>query len=145
MIAPGLRHELRYRVPANKTVPALYPEAAEFGRMPEVFATGFLVGLLEWACMRAIEAQLAPGQQTLGTHIEVSHRAPTPPGVELRVSVHLMEVEGRRLLFEVEAHDGIEVVSAGRHERHLIDRARFDANLARRWAPLQQHPHGASR
>jgi fluoroacetyl-CoA thioesterase len=52
-LRPGLRYEHRFLVPASKTVPALYPEADEFGAMPEVFATGFLVGLLEWACRAA--------------------------------------------------------------------------------------------
>jgi fluoroacetyl-CoA thioesterase len=47
-LRPGIEHELRFRVPSSKTVPALYPEAPEFLVMPEVFATGFLVGLLEW-------------------------------------------------------------------------------------------------
>jgi fluoroacetyl-CoA thioesterase len=49
-LAPGLTHGFSYRVPANKTVPDLYPEIAEFQAMPTVFATGFMVGLMEWAC-----------------------------------------------------------------------------------------------
>jgi fluoroacetyl-CoA thioesterase len=78
----GLAHELRFRVPLSKTVPALYAEAAEFGLMPRVFATGYLVGLLEWACMRAVHAHLDELRElTLGTHIAVSHRAATPPGL----------------------------------------------------------------
>ncbi len=51
---PGLEHRLTFQVPASKTVPALYPESAEFQQMPEVFATGFLVGLLEWACIQLV-------------------------------------------------------------------------------------------
>ena len=56
---PGLEYELRFRVPETKTVPALYPEAPEFQAMPRVFATGYLVGLLEWACILAIKPHLA--------------------------------------------------------------------------------------
>jgi len=48
---PGLRHVMKFTVPSSKTVPALYPEAASFRQMPEVFATGFMVGLLECACL----------------------------------------------------------------------------------------------
>ncbi len=47
-LKPGIRYEHKFTVPPSKTVPALYPEAEEFLAMPEVFATGFMVGLLEW-------------------------------------------------------------------------------------------------
>ena len=49
-LKPGIRYEHKFVVPQSKTVPALYPESEEFVAMPEVFATGFLVGFLEWAC-----------------------------------------------------------------------------------------------
>ena len=124
----GLRHEFRFRVPESKTVPALYPEAPEFQEMPRVFATGFLVGLLDWGCIQALRPHLDwPREQTVGTHIDVSHQAATPPGLEVTVKVRLARVEGRRLVFEVEAHDGTELISKGLHERFVIDRARFAA------------------
>ena len=50
----GLTFEFKYRVPENKTVPYLYPESPEFQLMPKVLATGYMVGLLEWACLKAI-------------------------------------------------------------------------------------------
>lgn len=129
-LKPGLAYEHRFVVPASKTVPALYPEAPEFVAMPEVFATGFLVGFLEWACIKAVNPHLdAPVEQTVGTHIDVSHEAATPPGREVTARVELIEVDGRRLVFAVEAHDGVDLISRGRHERFVIDRARFDARL----------------
>lgn len=132
-LRPGIRYQHRFRVPDSKTVPALYPESPEFLAMPEVFATGFLVGLLEWACIRAINPYLDwPAEQTVGTHIDVSHEAATPPGLEVSVDVTLVEVDGRRLVFEVAAHDGSDTISRGRHERFVIDRAKFDARLARK-------------
>ena len=98
--------------------------------MPEVFATGYLVGLLEWACILALKPHLDwPREQSVGTHIDVSHCAATPPGMEVVVRVTLLSVEGRKLTFEVEAHDEAELISAGRHERFVIDRARFDAKM----------------
>jgi fluoroacetyl-CoA thioesterase len=125
---PGLEYQFRFRVPESKTVPALYPEAPEFQEMPRVFATGFLVGLLEWACIQALKPHLDwPNQQTVGTRINVSHAAATPPGVEVIVKVQLTRVEGRRLFFDVEAHDGVDSISKGTHERCVIDRARFAA------------------
>jgi fluoroacetyl-CoA thioesterase len=54
----GIRYEHKFVVPQSKTVPALYPESAEFIVMPEVFATGFLVGFLEWACIKAINPHI---------------------------------------------------------------------------------------
>ncbi|MDP3421293.1 MAG: thioesterase family protein [Thiobacillus sp.] len=129
-LKPGLRYTHRFVIPASKTVPALYPEAPEFVAMPEVFATGFLVGFLEWACIRAINPYLdGPREQTVGTHIDVSHEAATPPGREVTATVELIEVDGRRLVFAVEAHDGVDRISQGRHERFVINREKFDARV----------------
>ncbi|MEO6975009.1 MAG: thioesterase family protein [Gallionella sp.] len=129
-LKPGIRYEHKFVIPQSKTVPALYPEAEEFVLMPEVFATGFLVGFLEWACIRAINPHIDwPQEQTLGTHIDVSHEAPTPPGLEVTATVELIAVEGRRLVFNVEAHDGVELISKGRHERFVINREKFLAKL----------------
>lgn len=132
-LKPGIRYQHTFVVPTSKTVPALYPEAEEFLAMPEVFATGFLVGFLEWACIRAINPHLDwPKEQSVGTHIDVSHEAATPPGLEVTASVELLEVDGRRLLFAVEAHDGVEVISRGRHERFVINKEKFDAKLGKK-------------
>lgn len=129
-LKPGIRYEHTFMVPQSKTVPALYPESDEFVAMPEVFATGFLVGLLEWACIKAINPYLDwPQEQTVGTHIDVSHQAATPPGLEVTARVELIAVEGRKLVFSVEAHDGIDLISRGRHERFVINKERFDAKL----------------
>ena len=127
----GIRYEHKFIVPVSKTVPALYPEAEEFIAMPEVFATGFLVGFLEWACIKAVNPHLDwPEEQTVGTHINVSHIAATPPGLEVTAKVELIKVDGRRLLFSVEANDGIDVISKGEHERFIIIKDKFDAKLS---------------
>lgn len=132
-LVPGIRHVHSFTVPASKTVPALYPESEEFVAMPEVFATGFLVGLLEWACILALKPHLDwPQEQTVGTHIDVSHSAATPPGLTVTVSVELLAVEGRKLRFAVEAHDGVDLISQGLHERFVIDRAKFVARTAQK-------------
>ena len=125
-LIPGIEFEFRFRVPGSKTVPALYPESPEFQEMPQVFATGFLVGFLEWACIKAVKPHLDwPEEQTVGTQISVSHSAATPPGLEVTAKVKLIQVDGRRLVFEVEANDGVDVISKGTHERFVINRARF--------------------
>jgi fluoroacetyl-CoA thioesterase len=132
-LKPGIRYEHKFVVPSSKTVPALYPESEEFAAMPEVFATGFLVGFLEWACIKAINPHLDwPTEQTVGVHIDVSHEAATPPGLEVSATVELVEVDGRRLVFTVEAHDGVDLISKGRHERFVINREKFDARVGKK-------------
>ena len=130
-LQPGIRYEYKFVLPPSKTVPALYPEAPEFLVMPEVFATGFLVGFLEWACIKAVIPHLDwPNEQSLGTHIDVSHEAATPAGLEVTASVELIAVQGRKLTFTVSAHDGVDLISQGRHERFVIDKNKFDAKVA---------------
>jgi fluoroacetyl-CoA thioesterase len=129
-LKPGIEHEVRIKVSTANIVPALYPEAKEFQVMPEVFATGYLVGVIEWACVQAINPHLNwPLEQSVGTHIDVSHIAATPPGIEVVAKVRLIEVDRRRLLFEVEVRDGVEVISRGKHERFIIDKSRFDEKV----------------
>jgi len=129
-LKPGIRYEHKYVVPTSKTVPALYPESQEFVAMPEVFATGFLVGFLEWTCIKAINPHLDwPKEQTVGTYINVSHEAATPPGFEVTATVELIDVDGRKLVFSVEAHDEVDLISKGTHERFVINKEIFDARL----------------
>ena len=129
-LKPGIRYQHTFMVPPSKTVPSLYPESEEFVVMPQVFATGFLVGFLEWSCIKAVKPHLDwPAEQSVGTHIDVSHEAATPPGLEVTASVELIEVDGRRLVFSVEAHDGVDLISRGRHERYVINKEKFDSKL----------------
>ena len=126
----GLEHELRFRVPESKTVPALYPEASEFQVMPRVFATGYMVGLIEWACIQAINPHIDwPNEQTVGISINVNHTAATPPGLEVSARVKLTEVDGRRLVFNVDLNDGIDVISKGIHERFIIHAEKFNRKV----------------
>ncbi len=124
-LAPGLTFTFRYRVPEEKTVPFVYPESPLFQEMPRVFATAYLVGLLEWACIEAMRPHLEPGEQSVRTAVSITHTAATPPGLTVTVEVRLLEVEGKRLAFAVKAHDGLDPIGEGRHERFVIDRERF--------------------
>jgi fluoroacetyl-CoA thioesterase len=130
-LQPGLTYVFRFTVPETKTVPHLYPESESFQEMPHVLATGYLVGLMEWACIEAVKPHLDwPREQSLGTRIDFSHIAATPPGLTITVSVRLDKVEGRKLAFTVSAHDGVDTISEGMHERHVIDVDRFKAKVA---------------
>jgi len=127
----GLRYQFRYTVPDNKTVPHLYPESESFRQMPEVLATGFMVGLMEWACIEAIKHHLDwPQEQSLGTLVHFPHLAATPPGLTVTVDVTLDRVDGRRLQFSVVAHDGVDRITEGTHERVVIDKAKFVSRIA---------------
>src|SRR6185503_15434230 len=119
-IAPGASATFSYTVPANKTVPHLYPEAHDFQLMPTVFATGFMVGLMEWTCMKVLEPHLEPGEGSLGVHIDVSHIAPTVPGQTVTVDATCTKVAGRKVWFDVKAHDGIDAIGGGHHQRIIV-------------------------
>ncbi len=98
-LATRLTFEFRFTVPENKTVPYLYPESPEFQEMPQVLATGFMVGLFEWACIQALNPHLI-GPGTDGGHPRgLSHTAATPPGLAVTVRGMLEKVEGRKLTF----------------------------------------------
>lgn len=129
-LLPGLTFEFSYTVPDNKTVPHLYPESPEFQAMPRVLATGFMVGLFEWACIQAINPCLDwPKEQTVGTYVGLSHVAATPPGLTVTVQVVLEKVEGRKLTFSIKAHDGMDTISEGTHERFVISADKFNEKV----------------
>ncbi|HAA03612.1 MAG TPA: thioesterase [Syntrophobacteraceae bacterium] len=135
----GLRFQFEFRIPENKTVPHLYPESPEFQVMPKVLATGFMVGLFEWACIQAVNPHLDwPEEQTVGIDVRVNHIAATPPGLTVAVQGRLEKVEGRKLYFALLAHDGIDKISEGTHERFVIDAAKFNSKVAAK-AERAQH------
>jgi fluoroacetyl-CoA thioesterase len=125
----GARSQFSYRVPADKTVPHLYPEAREFLLMPTVFATGFMVGLMEWACLHVIAPHLDEREGSLGVHINVSHVAATIAGQTVTVDAECTKVSGRRLHFHVKAHDGIDLIGEGEHQRMVVDWEKFEQRL----------------
>lgn len=126
----GLKVDFTYLVPTERTVPMLLPESVEFRSMPGVLATGYMVALFEWACIVAVNPHLDwPEEQTVGTHVNLSHIAATPPGLTLHISGELKEVAGRRLTFDLKADDGVDLISEGTHERFVINRSTFDRKL----------------
>lgn len=129
----GLTHRFQFTIPETKTVPHIYPEAAEFQAMPKVLATGFMVALCEWACIDLLKSHLDwPREQTLGTHVDLSHLAPTLPGMVVTVDCTIEEIAGRVLWFRIRAHDGVDTISEGRHQRAVIDAAKFADKLEKK-------------
>jgi fluoroacetyl-CoA thioesterase len=136
-LKPGLKHSFSYTVPVTKTVPHLYHEAPQLQAMPEVFATGFMVGLMEWTCVQLLEPHLDDGEGSLGVHIDVSHKAATPPGFTVTVEAECIEVRGPRARFKVTAHDGVDEIGAGLHERFIVGWDRFERGVASKQAKTQ--------
>lgn len=124
-LQPGTSARFAYTVPADKTVPYLYAGERDFETMPNVFATGFMVGLMEWTCMKVIEDHLDEGEGSLGTHVDVSHLAATVPGQVVTVDAECVAINGRRITFKVRAHDGLDLIGEGRHERAVVEWDRF--------------------
>jgi fluoroacetyl-CoA thioesterase len=129
-LKPGLKHRFAYQVPEDKTVPHLYRESPELRAMPDVFATGFMVGLMEWTCVQLLKPHLDEGEGSLGTHIDISHKAATPAGFTITVDAECVEVRGPRAWFKVVAHDGIDEIGSGTHERFIVTWDRFNRGVA---------------
>jgi len=134
----GLKHSFSFEVPATKTVPQLYPEAPHLREMPEVFATGFMVGLMEWTCMQLLEPHLDEGEGSLGVHIDVSHTAATPVGFTVTVEVECIELRGPRAKFKVRAHDGVDEIGAGVHDRFIMQWDRFNKRVGTKSARMSK-------
>jgi fluoroacetyl-CoA thioesterase len=94
-----------------------------------VYSTPAMIALLEAAAIEALKSQLADGQTSVGTSLNVKHLAATPVGMEVRATAVLKEVDGRRLVFEVAASDEVELIGTGTHERFIVDRQRFEERV----------------
>lgn len=91
----------------------------------EVLSTPSMIAFMERVAMECAQAFLPEGYTTVGTSVEVRHLNPAPKGAEIEVVAKLVEVEGRRLKFEVEARWGSIVIGKGTHERYIVERAKF--------------------
>ena len=111
---PGLTGEATVLVSADNT-------AEKFGNAGvQVFATPMLAALMEQAAIAAIRPALLPGEGSVGTKLDMSHLAATPVGMTVTAQARLVEVAGKRLVFEVTARDPREIVGKCRHERYIV-------------------------
>lgn len=117
---PGASAEVSLVVPAERTADAMG------NRGVRVFATPFVIGLLEDACAAVLRPHLPAGGASVGTMVEMRHLAATPVGMTVRARATLLETDGKRFLFAVEAWDEKEKIAEGRHERFVVaDLAKF--------------------
>jgi len=113
-LRPGATHDLTWTVTPEKTADAMG------NRGVHVFATPWVVALLEQVCGTMITPHLPPGASMVGTMVEMRHLAATPVGMEVRATATLLETDGRRFLFSVEARDARDKIAEGRHERFVV-------------------------
>ena len=135
-IRPGATAEVALTVTSDRTADVLGNPGVT------VLATPFLIGLLEQAAGALIHPHLPPGASTVGTMVEMKHLAPTPVGMTVRARATLLETDGRRYLFAVEAWDEKEKVAEGRHERFVIPSlAKFlERAMQKTGVPASPHP-----
>ena len=116
---PGLEGILERVVPPEWTLAHYDPS------LPAVFSTPAMIGLMEMATSHVIRPTLPKGALTVGVRIEVDHPKAVPAGVTVTVSAKLVEVNGRRLIFEIEAKSGDDIIGRGRIHRAIVERSRF--------------------
>ncbi len=95
----------------------------------DVFATPNMIGLMEQAAQASVAPYLEEGQGTVGTKIEITHDAATPLGMKVWAESELIEIDRRRLVFEVKAYDEAGLIGQGRHERFIIQNEKFLAKV----------------
>ncbi|MGQ9484057.1 MAG: thioesterase family protein [Desulfosoma sp.] len=100
-----------------------------FHNLPNVFATPFLGGLMEQVCAALIDEHLEPGMQSVGMSMDLKHLAPTPLGMEIKVVCEVTAIEGRKVIFKVEAFDEVEKIGEATHGRFLIKADKFNARV----------------
>jgi predicted thioesterase len=112
---------------AEKVVEFADTAKAVASGLAEVFATPCMIALMECAAANAVQPCLPPGQSTVGISIDAQHIAATPVGFKVWAQAELTEVDGRRLMFCITAHDEQEKIGEAQHTRVIIDEQRFMA------------------
>jgi predicted thioesterase len=119
LLTPGMKGELHETVTSDNTA-----ESWGSGGLP-VYATPSMIALMEGASVVAADSSLPAGFSTVGTEVNVKHLAATPPGLTVRAAGELLEINGRRLLFRVEAWDDAGKIGEGTHERFIVENEKF--------------------
>jgi fluoroacetyl-CoA thioesterase len=129
VLTVGLRHCERLVVAPSHTVPQVDPSWPGFKEMPPVLATALMIGFVEQTCVMALHPFLSAQQRTVGTHVDITHTAPTAVGMEISAEIELVEINGKSLSFKVRCLDNRGLIGAGTHQRAIIDLGRFMERL----------------
>ena len=122
-LQPGLQATVTVGVDRERTIGFMGEEA-------RVYATPMLVRDIEVACRELLLAHLDEGEDSVGTRVEVDHLAATLLGMDVELTVRIVEAKGRAVTFEIEGRDSVEPICRGRHSRFVVDVAKTKARLA---------------
>lgn len=126
MLTVGISNEAVREVTAENT-------AATLGSgMLDVFATPAMIALMEGTCMESVQAELDEGCGTVGTGLNITHVSATPVGMKVRCVSKLVEVDGRKLVFDVQAFDEAGLIGQGTHDRFIVENEKFFAKAKKK-------------
>jgi len=123
-LKPGLTNEMERETTAEMSAQKVYPH------VPNVYATRAMVGHFEEVCADLVLPHLGEGEQTVGIGMKFKHLAATPLGMKVRFTAKLVEVEGKKLTFEVEGFDEVDKIGEAIHERFIINAEKFNSKVA---------------
>lgn len=130
-LVPGLAATSRIDVDRARTIGFM-------GEQVRVYATPMLVQDIEIAARELLLQHLDPGEDSVGTRIELDHLAATLLGMQAEIAVTVVEVKGRLVTFEVAGRDSVDPICRGRHQRFVVDAATTQARLAAKAAKAAQ-------
>jgi len=122
----GMTHEIERQTTEEMSAQNVFPH------VPHVYATSVMVGHMEAVCAEMVLPHLGEGEQTVGIGMKFSHTAATPLGMKVRFSAKLIEVDGRKLVFEVEGYDEADKIGKATHQRFIIDAEKFNSRVAKK-------------
>ncbi len=125
-LKPGITHEIERETTEDMSAQKVFPY------VPHVYATSVMVGHMEAVCAEMVLPHLGKGEQTVGIGMQFSHTAATPLGMKVRFSAKLIEVDGRKLVFEVEGFDEVDKIGEATHQRFIINADKFNSNVAKK-------------
>ena len=125
-LKPGITHEIERETTEDMSAQKVFPY------VPHVYATSVMVGHMEAVCAEMVLPHLGEGEQTVGIGMQFSHTAATPLGMKVRFSAKLIEVDGRKLVFEVEGFDEADKIGKATHQRFIINAEKFNSNVAKK-------------
>ena len=128
-LSAGVTSTARHAVDRERTIEFM-------GEKARVYATPMLVRDIEIACRDLLLAHLDPGEDSVGTRVELDHLAPTPLGMHVQIKVTVTEVKGRAVAFEFEGRDDVDVICRGVHRRFVVDVKATESRIAAKAAKV---------
>ena len=122
-LVPGVAASTQFTVDRERTIDFM-------GEQARVYATPMLIRDVEIACRNLLLAHLDPGEDSVGTRVEIDHIAATLLGMPVTITVTIAKVQGRAVTLEFEGRDSVEPICRGRHDRFVVDVKKTEARLA---------------